>query len=134
MERSRAPYEQLPAALDMQGLPRSAVIPVESPPEPPPRDHLAWSICSTLYANVCCLGFMALVYSVKSRDRKVLGDYSGALSYGSTAKQLNITALVLSIALFALTIFIFILTANGAITAMRGFMNEQEHHPFYGPN
>ncbi|XP_057286565.1 dispanin subfamily A member 2b-like [Pezoporus wallicus] len=133
MERSRAPYEPLPEALDMQGLPQSAVIPVEGPREPPPRDHLVWSICTTLYANVCCLGFMALVYSVKSRDRKVLGDYSGAVSYGSTAKQLNITALVLSIALVALAIFIVILAANGTIAAMKSFMNEQEHQPFYGP-
>ncbi|XP_065539420.1 dispanin subfamily A member 2b-like [Lathamus discolor] len=133
MERSRPPYEPLSEALDMQGLPRSAVVPVESAPEPPPRDHLVWSICTMLYANVCCLGFMALVYSVKSRDRKVLGDYSGALSYGSTAKQLNITAVVLSIALFALAIFIIILAANGTITAMKSFMNEQENHPLYGP-
>ncbi|NXD73484.1 IFM1 protein, partial [Eolophus roseicapillus] len=133
MERWQPPYEPLPEALDMQGLPRSAVIPVEPPLEPPPRDHLLWSICTTLYANVCCLGFMALVYSVKSRDRKVLGDYSGALSYGSTAKQLNITALVLYIVLLALSIFIVILAANGIIGAMKSSMNEQEHHPFYGP-
>ncbi|XP_010015342.1 PREDICTED: interferon-induced transmembrane protein 3-like, partial [Nestor notabilis] len=68
-----------------------------------------------------------------ARDRKVLGDYSGALSYGSTAKQLNITALVLTIALLALTILIAILIANGTIAAMNNFRYEQEHHPFYGP-
>uniref|UniRef100_A0A8V5FWB6 Uncharacterized protein n=1 Tax=Melopsittacus undulatus TaxID=13146 RepID=A0A8V5FWB6_MELUD len=100
---------------------------------PPPRDHLVWSICTMLYANVCCLGLLALVYSVKSRDRKVLGDYSAAQSYGSTARQLNITALVLSMALGALIIFITILVVNGAITAMKSFTNEQEHQPFYGP-
>lgn len=31
----------------------------------PPRDYLVWSLCNTLYVNFCCLGFMALVYSIK---------------------------------------------------------------------
>ncbi|KYO41601.1 hypothetical protein Y1Q_0006360 [Alligator mississippiensis] len=43
--------------------------------------------------NFCCLGFFALAFSIKARDRKVLGDYSGAGSYGSTAKCLNIPLL-----------------------------------------
>ncbi|KAM9557343.1 dispanin subfamily A member 2b-like [Guaruba guarouba] len=133
MERSRPPYEPLSEALDMQGLPQSAVIPVESPPQPPPRDHLVWSICTMLYANICCLGFMALVYSVKSRDRKLLGDYSGAMSYGSTSKQLNITALVLSILLVALAIVIVIFVASDIIASIKSFVDEQEHHTFYGP-
>lgn len=34
-------------------------------PRPPPRDHLIWSVFSALYLNLCCLGFLALVYSVK---------------------------------------------------------------------
>lgn len=34
----------------------------------PPRDYLVWSLCNTLYVNFCCLGFMALVYSIKVRD------------------------------------------------------------------
>lgn len=33
----------------------------------PPRDYLVWSLCNTLYVNFCCLGFMALVYSIKVR-------------------------------------------------------------------
>ncbi|XP_069480023.1 interferon-induced transmembrane protein 1-like [Ambystoma mexicanum] len=77
-----------------------------------PRDHMAWSIFSTLYLNFCCLGFLALVFSVKARDRKFVGDINGATSYGSTAKSLNITALVLSL----LFIFLFIvLVATGVI-------------------
>lgn len=73
MERSRAlgsalpPYEQLPEGLDMEGLPRSTVVTVETPPAPPPRDHFAWSLCTALYGNICCLGFLALVFSVKVR-------------------------------------------------------------------
>lgn len=36
---------------------------------PPPRDYLVWSLCNTLYVNFCCLGFMALLYSIKVRSR-----------------------------------------------------------------
>ncbi|XP_075611793.1 dispanin subfamily A member 2b-like [Balearica regulorum gibbericeps] len=136
MERSRPlgpalpPYEPLAEGLDMEGLPRSTVVSVEPPPVPPPRDHLAWSLCTTLYANVCCLGFMALVFSVKSRDRKVLGDYSGALSYGSTAKYLNITALLLNIFLI---ILIVALIASGTIIVANFFNHNQEYQPFLNP-
>ncbi|KAM6069279.1 dispanin subfamily A member 2b-like [Theristicus caerulescens] len=124
------PYEPLGEGLDMERLSPSAVVSVEPPPPPPPRDHLAWSFCTALYANVCCLGFMALVFSVKSRDRKVLGDYSGALSYGSTAKCLNITALLLNI---FLVILIIALIASGTIAAVNVFHNQQEPPSFLGP-
>uniref|UniRef100_A0A8C8RVT3 Uncharacterized protein n=1 Tax=Pelusios castaneus TaxID=367368 RepID=A0A8C8RVT3_9SAUR len=82
--------------------------------QPPPRDHIIWSLFSTLYVNFCCLGFMALAFSFKARDRKVIGDNSGATSYGSTAKCLNIMALTLSL-LFI--IIIITLVATGVITA-----------------
>ncbi|XP_032646169.1 dispanin subfamily A member 2b-like [Chelonoidis abingdonii] len=83
--------------------------------EPPPRDHIIWSIFSFLYVNFCCLGFMALVFSIKARDRKVVGDHSGASSYGSTAKCLNIMALVLSL-LFLILIIILVATGVIAVT------------------
>uniref|UniRef100_A0A8C8ATH1 Uncharacterized protein n=1 Tax=Otus sunia TaxID=257818 RepID=A0A8C8ATH1_9STRI len=130
------PYEPLSEGLSMEGLPPSTVVSVEAPPPPPPRDHLAWSLCTTLYANVCCLGFLALVFSVKSRDRKVLGDYSGALSYGSTAKYLNITALLLNI---FLVILVIALIASGTIVVMNVFNQERqaffnlEHQSLPGP-
>ncbi|NXJ68037.1 IFM1 protein, partial [Rostratula benghalensis] len=131
MERSLPPYEPLAEGMAMEGLPRSTVVTVEPPPPPPPRDHLAWSFCTALYANVCCLGFMALVFSVKSRDSKVLGDYSRALSYGSTAKYLNLTALLLNIFLIAL---IIALLATGTITIMNILQQQQqqqqEQYPF----
>ncbi|KAM7108413.1 dispanin subfamily A member 2b-like [Ciconia maguari] len=107
------PYEPLAEGPEAEAPPPSTVVSVEPPPPPPPRDHLAWSLCTALYANVCCLGFLALVFSVKSRDRKVLGDYSGALSYGSTAKYLNITAQLLNVFLIVLVIA---LIASGTIT------------------
>ncbi|XP_051885286.1 dispanin subfamily A member 2b-like [Pristis pectinata] len=82
----------------------------------PVRDHLPWSIFNLLYMNICCLGFTAMVFSVKSRDRKVVGDIEGAQHYGSTARSLNIAATLLSIIVF----IIFIgLVATGTISVMR---------------
>ncbi|XP_016077821.1 PREDICTED: interferon-induced transmembrane protein 1-like [Miniopterus natalensis] len=60
-------------------------------------DHIVWSLFNTLFFNYCCLGFVAFAFSVKSRDRKMVGDMIGAQSYASTAKCLNIWALVLGI-------------------------------------
>ncbi|NXI29267.1 IFM1 protein, partial [Sterrhoptilus dennistouni] len=82
----------------------STTVTVEEPP--PPRDHLVWSLFTTLYGNFCCLGLLAFFFSVKSRDRKILGDNSGALSYGSTAKCLNITALVINIVIVIITVIV----------------------------
>ncbi|XP_035578820.1 interferon-induced transmembrane protein 3-like [Zalophus californianus] len=58
------------------------------------RDHIVWSLFNTIFMNWCCLGFVAFAYSVKSRDRKMVGDLTGAQTYASTAKCLNIWALV----------------------------------------
>lgn len=30
-----------------------------------PRDYMIWSVFNTIYMNLCCLGFVALAYSVK---------------------------------------------------------------------
>uniref|UniRef100_A0ABI7W503 Interferon-induced transmembrane protein 1 n=1 Tax=Felis catus TaxID=9685 RepID=A0ABI7W503_FELCA len=62
-------------------------------------DHIVWSLFNTIFMNWCCLGFVAFAYSVKSRDRKMVGDLIGAQTYASTAKCLNIWALVLGILL-----------------------------------
>ncbi|XP_045676941.1 interferon-induced transmembrane protein 2-like [Phyllostomus hastatus] len=66
-------------------------------PETAVPDHIVWSLFNTLFFNYCCLGFVAFAYSVKSRDRKMVGDVIGAQSYASTAKSLNIAALVLGL-------------------------------------
>ncbi|XP_059566798.1 interferon-induced transmembrane protein 3-like [Myotis daubentonii] len=60
-------------------------------------DHIVWSLFNTVFFNYCCLGFVAFAFSVKSRDRKMVGDMIGAQDHGSTAKSLNIAALVLGI-------------------------------------
>ncbi|KAM3920278.1 interferon-induced transmembrane protein 1-like [Leptodactylus fuscus] len=67
------------------------------PEVPPVRDHIIWSFFNTMFLNFCCLGFLAFVYSIKSRDRKLHGNRSAALSYGSTARSLNIATTLLSV-------------------------------------
>ncbi|XP_033940270.1 dispanin subfamily A member 2b-like [Pseudochaenichthys georgianus] len=79
--------------------------PVSVPPEPP-RDHIIWSLCCLFYANPCCLGLAALIFSIKARDRKVVGDMEGARHYGSTARCLNTCATVW----VSIMILIFIIT------------------------
>ncbi|XP_072495680.1 dispanin subfamily A member 2b-like [Notamacropus eugenii] len=109
-------YEQHPEDLELQKTqedPASTIINVHSY-EPPAKDFLVWSVFNTLYMNFCCLGFMALVFSVKARDRKVVGDLNGARSYGSTAKCLNIFALIFSL---LLTILLISLMATGIMFA-----------------
>ncbi|XP_044116282.1 interferon-induced transmembrane protein 1-like, partial [Neovison vison] len=80
--------------------------------ETPVRDHIVWSLFNTIFLNWCCLGFVAFAYSVKSRDRKMVGDVIGAQTYASTAKCLNICALVLGL---LLTIVFIILFVTGAL-------------------
>ncbi|KAF6103694.1 interferon induced transmembrane protein 2 [Phyllostomus discolor] len=75
--------------------------------EPAVHDHITWSLLSSIYFNFCCLGLAAYYQSIKSRDRKMVGDMTGAQSYASTAKCLNVCALILSVILF---IFIVIHT------------------------
>ncbi|XP_066110199.1 interferon-induced transmembrane protein 3-like [Saccopteryx bilineata] len=76
-------------------------------PETVMPDYVVWSLLNALYLNLFCLGFMAFAYSVKSRDRKMVGDVTGAQSYASTAKLLNIIALVLGLTgIIALIIYL----------------------------
>ncbi|KAM6173687.1 interferon-induced transmembrane protein 2-like isoform 1-T2 [Erethizon dorsatum] len=92
----------------MSGPVRSTVI--NMPGETLTRDYIIWSLFNTIYMNLCCLGMAAYAYSVKSRDRKMVGDVIGAQSYASTAKCLNISALVLSIILTIVFIILYAAT------------------------
>ncbi|XP_055115512.1 interferon-induced transmembrane protein 3 [Symphalangus syndactylus] len=87
--------------------PTSTVIHIRSETSVP--DHVVWSLFNTLFMNPCCLGFIAFAYSVKSRDRKMVGDLTGAQAYASTAKCLNIWALILGILMTILLIVIPVL-------------------------
>ncbi|XP_064168142.1 dispanin subfamily A member 2b-like [Anguilla rostrata] len=103
-ERLKDPRD---AAMINDASPRIMVAPI-----PPPRDHIVWSLFNFFYMNAFCLGFVALYFSIKSRDRKVVGDLEGAREYASTARCLNIVALCLTL-LFV--IVIVVLLAAGAI-------------------
>ncbi|XP_054432772.1 interferon-induced transmembrane protein 2-like [Pteronotus mesoamericanus] len=81
-------------------------------PETVVPDHIVWSLCSSIYFNVCCLGLVAFAYSIKSRDRKRVLDMVGAEEYASTAKKLNIAALLLGV---ILVIIIISLKATGSV-------------------
>ncbi|XP_069909743.1 interferon-induced transmembrane protein 3-like [Oryctolagus cuniculus] len=117
---SRTPnYEELREEhqIAVLGAPHSAavastVINVHSEVSVP--DHVVWSLFNTLFMNWCCLGFVAFAYSVKARDRKMVGDVTGAQAYASTAKCLNICALIGSLLLTVVAIVV-IATSSAAI-------------------
>ncbi|KAM6074865.1 dispanin subfamily A member 2b-like [Chlamydotis macqueenii] len=71
---------------------------VQPQPVPNPRDFVLWSFFNTIFCNPLCLGFIALIFSIKARDRKIARDPAAAGSYGKTAMHLNIAAFCLGIA------------------------------------
>ncbi|XP_049578568.1 dispanin subfamily A member 2b [Syngnathus scovelli] len=74
--------------------------------EPPPRDYIILSLFSFVYmGNPFCLGLVALIFSIKARDRKLLGDMEGAQKHAYTAKRFNLLALCF----FGLSIFVMVL-------------------------
>ncbi|XP_041794658.1 dispanin subfamily A member 2b-like [Chelmon rostratus] len=83
----------------------------------PPRDHILWSLCCFVYANPCCLGLAAVIFSIKARDRKVVGDLDGARHYASTARCLNILSTVLvsiTILICLIVIIVVVVQAQNA--------------------
>ncbi|XP_038204129.1 interferon-induced transmembrane protein 1-like [Arvicola amphibius] len=80
---------------------------INMPAEISTPDHVIWSTFNALFMNFCCLGFIAYAYSVKSRDRKMVGDVTGSQTYASTAKCLNICALVFSIIMIIVIIALY---------------------------
>lgn len=44
---------------------RSTVVHIETHTDRVLRDYVTWSIFNTMFMNICCLGFIAYVYSVK---------------------------------------------------------------------
>ncbi|XP_004851802.1 interferon-induced transmembrane protein 3 [Heterocephalus glaber] len=87
---------------------------ISIPRDTPVRDHVVWSLINTVILNVCCLGFIAFAYSIKSRDRKMVGDVIGAQSYASTSRWLNIIATVVTIILTV----VFIIVYSAAIVTL----------------
>ncbi|XP_041852133.1 dispanin subfamily A member 2b-like [Melanotaenia boesemani] len=87
----------------------------------PPKDHIIWSICSLVYGNPCFLGLAALIFSVKARDRKMVGDLNGAKHYGATARCLNIWATVLLSLIFLIFFIVVIVTSVTAANAVHSY-------------
>ncbi|XP_015358899.1 interferon-induced transmembrane protein 1-like isoform X1 [Marmota marmota marmota] len=88
-------------------------------------DYVTWSLFNTLFMNFCCLGFIAFAYSVKSRDRKMVGDITGAQAFASTAKCLNIWALIFNIILTIGAIVILIIFSAAIVQAI----SQMKNHP-----
>ncbi|XP_073514823.1 dispanin subfamily A member 2b-like [Phyllobates terribilis] len=102
------------------------------PDSPPVRDHIIWSLFNTMYMNFCCLGLLAFVFSIKSRDRKLHGDRSGAVSYGSTARSLNIASTVLSILFTIIAIVIFVIQMQYVVQAFQQMQEREREKNEYG--
>ncbi|XP_028649356.2 dispanin subfamily A member 2b-like [Erpetoichthys calabaricus] len=84
------------------------------------KDHVLWSLFSFGYLNCCCLGLVALWYSIKSRDQKLAKNLTLASGYGASAKRFNIAATVLSVIVFIIVIAIYATTIAAAISQMKG--------------
>lgn len=85
---------------DTHGAPKfqhTVVLGQPQPVVPQPRDHIIWSLCSLVYGNPFCLGMLAVYFSIKSRDRKMVGDLEGARKHGKTARCFNTVTLTLAI-------------------------------------
>ncbi|XP_027552071.1 interferon-induced transmembrane protein 5-like [Neopelma chrysocephalum] len=83
--------------------------------DPPPRDYVLWSLFNVVLwgavAGLGCLGFPPLVYSIKARDCKLLGDLEGARRHSSRARVANIICSVLAtLVLVGFIILVIILT------------------------
>ena len=79
------------------------------------------------FFNACCLGFVAYAYSVKSRDRKMVGDVIGAQAYASTAKCLNISSLIFSVLMVIICTIIFSTTS---VAVFQSFAQRTPHSGF----
>ncbi|CAI9548810.1 unnamed protein product [Staurois parvus] len=106
---------------DASGQKESTVLAIPSD-QRPVQDHLIWSIFNTIYMNFCCLGFLALIFSVKSRDQKLNGKQSEARQYSTTARYLNIFSTVLTILWFLITVSVIIYNFVRLKTAIRSWL------------
>ncbi|KAM6132971.1 interferon-induced transmembrane protein 1-like [Phoenicopterus ruber ruber] len=85
---------------------------VQPEPVPSPRDFVLWSFFNTMFCNPFCLGFIALVFSIKARDKKIAQDPAAAGTYGRTAKHLNVAALCLGLVVTVLFIVLLVVSSR----------------------
>uniref|UniRef100_A0A8C4QB49 Interferon-induced transmembrane protein n=1 Tax=Eptatretus burgeri TaxID=7764 RepID=A0A8C4QB49_EPTBU len=74
----------------------------------PAKDFLAWSLFNFAFLNGCCLGYVATVFSIRSRDSRQMNDQMGAAKHASTAKALNIAATVFGIIMLIVVIILWV--------------------------
>uniref|UniRef100_A0A3Q3ACD0 Interferon-induced transmembrane protein 1-like n=1 Tax=Kryptolebias marmoratus TaxID=37003 RepID=A0A3Q3ACD0_KRYMA len=102
------------------GVPTGVQYTTVNIPAEPPKDYIIWSFINSFYGNVFCLGLAAFIFSIKARDRKVVGDHQGAQHYGSTARCLNIWATVLTSIFFYILMLVIILVFGHVISYSYG--------------
>ncbi|KAF4797570.1 dispanin subfamily A member 2b-like protein [Turdus rufiventris] len=80
--------------------------------DPQPRDYVLWSVLNVLLwcavGGLGCLGLPPLVYSIKARDCKLVGDLEGARRHSDRAKVANI---VCSVVVVVVGVIVIIITA-----------------------
>ncbi|KAM7034934.1 interferon-induced transmembrane protein 5-like [Acridotheres tristis] len=80
--------------------------------DPQPRDYVLWSVFNVLLwcalGGLGCLGFPALVYSIKARDCKLVGDLEGARRHSDRARVANI---ICSVVVAVVGLIFIIITA-----------------------
>uniref|UniRef100_A0A4W3I811 Uncharacterized protein n=1 Tax=Callorhinchus milii TaxID=7868 RepID=A0A4W3I811_CALMI len=87
-------------------------------------NYSIWSTFSLHFMNMCCFGFVALIFSIKSRDKKILGDIEAAKRHAQTTKKLNITA-ISSICHYPGCIYTYAELATPDNLSLSPFLSEQ---------
>nr|XP_060626115.1 uncharacterized protein LOC132771747 isoform X1 [Anolis sagrei ordinatus] len=109
--------------------PGAALLPVHRMP----RDYLVCSFITFSYANCCCLGLAALVFSIKSRDAKVIGDAEGAEEHGRTARCLNVFAVSMAIVSLIVSIIVLATTMAFIFSRFMDAMVDAHEHGTHKP-
>ncbi|XP_051749675.1 interferon-induced transmembrane protein 1 [Ctenopharyngodon idella] len=88
-----------------------------SMPDQTLNDDIIFSTFNLHFCNPCCLGFGAFYNSIKARDNRLLGNYASARSYGTTARRLNIAALIIGF-IFIIGFIIILFMISREITSV----------------
>ncbi|MFT7814397.1 dispanin subfamily A member 2b-like [Arapaima gigas] len=90
--------------------PRGGQILVGPTAHQPLQDYIVWSLFSFVYLNPCCLGLVALIFSIKARDHKAVGDLEAARDYACKARCFNSVSICF---IFSFILVFIILGTNG---------------------
>uniref|UniRef100_A0A8C2S734 Uncharacterized protein n=1 Tax=Capra hircus TaxID=9925 RepID=A0A8C2S734_CAPHI len=90
----------------------------------PRAEHTVWSLLNTLLTNTCC-GFAVLAHSVKSRDRKMVGDITGAQSFSTTPQCIEIKAIVLEL---VITFLLSLVISESSLVLLEKALEGLQNH------